>query len=344
LHRGGKQFRVDPEEKKNCGVKIRGTRSLTVKVYNESETQAATRRIEVYDTVRIVLGLLLLTAAGLKGYQLATSPTPGTHLLNTRWFLILTVEYELLLGIWLLSGWRRRDAWRIALFSFAVFACVTLYKALSGEASCGCFGQIEVSPWITLVLDLAIVASLLIWWPATARVPLQANQQFKRLIATLALAALLGGPAGYLMANYTPAALADDGDIFGDSEFVVLEPETWVGKPFPLLNYIDIGDQLSAGEWVVVLYRHDCPHCVEELPKYERLARESADDPDAPRVALIEMPSYAPPSHDPVPIDTACVRGKLDDSREWFVQTPAEIRIKSMGRVISIESGEGWNR
>jgi len=303
------------------------TSLLTITTQFEGAPQTATQRSEVYIIIRIALGLLLLSAAGLKGYQLATSPTPDTHLLNTRWFLILTVEYELMLGLWLLSGWRKRDAWLITLISFAVFACVTLYKAISGEASCGCFGQVEVNPWVTLVLDLSIVAALLIWRPTAKQTPRQANQQSKRLIATLALAALLGGPAGYLMANYTPAALADSGDIFGDSEFVVLEPETWVGKRFPLLNYIDIGDQLAKGKWTVVLYRHDCPHCLEELPKYERLARELSNESNAPSVSLIEMPFYATSSNDPVSANTMCLRGKLDDSREWFVQTPVSLSV-----------------
>ena len=35
--------------------------------------------------------------------------------------------------------------------------------------------------------------------------------------------------------------LVTSGDIIGDSDFVVLEPETWVGKVFPLIPYIDIG-------------------------------------------------------------------------------------------------------
>ena len=54
-----------------------------------------------YDVVRVVLGLLLLVAAGLKGYQLATEPLVAAGVLNSGWFLIGTVEFEFFLGLWL---------------------------------------------------------------------------------------------------------------------------------------------------------------------------------------------------------------------------------------------------
>ncbi len=57
-----------------------------------------------YGVVRVALGLLLLTAAGLKGYQLATEPVAEDGLLTSRWFLIAVVEFELTFSLWLLSG------------------------------------------------------------------------------------------------------------------------------------------------------------------------------------------------------------------------------------------------
>ncbi|HYW80399.1 MAG TPA: hypothetical protein VE890_12515 [Thermoguttaceae bacterium] len=60
------------------------------------------RRLAGCDIVRVALGLLLLVAAGLKGYELATSPVAGTSLLDSRWFLIGLVEFEFVFGPWLL--------------------------------------------------------------------------------------------------------------------------------------------------------------------------------------------------------------------------------------------------
>ena len=63
-------------------------------------------RLAGYDVVRVLLGLLLLTAATLKGVELATEPVANTSLLTSRWFLVIQVEF--LFGLWLLSGLRPR--------------------------------------------------------------------------------------------------------------------------------------------------------------------------------------------------------------------------------------------
>ena len=58
-----------------------------------------------------VLGILLLTAAVLKGLQLLTEPVANSNIWSYRPFLILTVELELALAIWLLSGPFKKAAW-----------------------------------------------------------------------------------------------------------------------------------------------------------------------------------------------------------------------------------------
>ena len=50
---------------------------------------------------------------------------------------------------------------------------------------------------------------------------------------------------------------------------VVLKPEAWVGKRFPLIGYIELDltlAELSKGCWLVALYRHDCSHCKDVVP------------------------------------------------------------------------------
>ena len=70
------------------------------------------------------LGILLLTAAILKGRQLLTEPVANNDIWSYRPLLILTVEFELGLGIWLLSGLFRKAAWLASLvcFSFTAIA------------------------------------------------------------------------------------------------------------------------------------------------------------------------------------------------------------------------------
>ena len=81
-------------------------------------------------------------------------------LLHSRTFLIGIVEFELLLGLLLLSGILPRLTWAASLLCFGGFALASLYKALSGDASCGCFGKLPVNPWYTVGLDSVAVASI----------------------------------------------------------------------------------------------------------------------------------------------------------------------------------------
>lgn len=54
--------------------------------------------------VRTVLGLLLLTTAGLKAYGLRASALPQTGWLSAPWVQMAILRWEVILGVWLLSG------------------------------------------------------------------------------------------------------------------------------------------------------------------------------------------------------------------------------------------------
>lgn len=118
------------------------------------------------DIVMKLLAALLLIAAILKGYQLLTEPAANNDIWSYRPFLILAVEFELALGIWLLSGLFKKAAWLTTLTCFSLFSFITLYKALSGAESCGCFGSVHVNSWITLfAIDLPAVIALALFRP-----------------------------------------------------------------------------------------------------------------------------------------------------------------------------------
>ena len=65
---------------------------------------------------------------------------------------------------------------------------------------------------------------------------------------------------------------------------MVLEPENWVGQRLPIADSLDI--DLSAGNWTVLLHRHDCPVCREQVPRYEM--RATAGE----QIAIVEVPPY----------------------------------------------------
>lgn len=312
-----------------------------------------------YDVLRILLAALLLTAAGLKAYQLSTEPTLGTGLLDSRWLLIAAVEFELFFGLWLLANILPRATWAAAVGCFSVFTCISLYKALSGYATCGCFGRVAVNPWYTASFDLTIVCSLLYWRPCHVPSPfgrgsggedvsssvwsfITHHSSFiisSRASAVLLLWLAAGLPAGYTMCSYADTTLSDAGSIVGNSKIVVLEPENWVGKQFPLLDYIDVDDRLRRGRWVALLYHHSCPDCRAVI---RALSQEPATvfcGGDT-QVALLEMPPYGELKEALARPGACCVLGQVSSDRDWFVTTPAIIQL-SDGEVMKVHIGAG---
>ena len=233
---------------------------------------------------------------------------------------------ELLFGLWLLSGLRPVMTRRLAIGCFAVFSCFALTLAIQGAESCGCFGRAPVSPWFTLLFDLSTVALLLYFRPGGDGhiAPLTSPWRVTGLAAWFITVASIVGFATAFSPRY--ASVHDLAPTSGG--IVLLDPSEWIGQKFDLAKHIIINFDLSKGRWTVVLYHHDCSTCQEVIPRYERLASLEADQPDAPRIALIEVPPYASPGSGLVKNDSACVFGRLRDSNEWFVRTPAAITLR----------------
>ena len=153
-------------------------------------------------------------------------------------------------------------------------------------------------------------------------------------------ALLLGVSFTYRAVTYEPV---DDLSrvVAGDS--VLLKPGEWVGRDFPLIPHIDVGDQLAEGHWVVVLYRYDCGHCVRSMSGYVRQSRELAASAQGGKVALIQIPPQGPV---PMPGDVLSdpsfqiVLGGLRDDVGWFGLVPVELRLDS-GVVVEVAEGSG---
>jgi hypothetical protein len=149
----------------------------------------------------------------------------------------------------------------------------------------------------------------------------------------------LGGVVAAAALRFAPAKLTPGGDIEGTGP-VVVEPRDWVGQPCPLLAHTDLGGQLAAGEWLVVLYHQDCPRCREEIAQHEELARRTAGDKGAPRIAFVEVPAQGAPSG--VAGQTAdgpWLYGRLSAGKEWFMQTPLVLSLRE-GRCRSVRLPE----
>ena len=87
-------------------------------------------------------------------------------------------------------------AWTAALGFFSTVAGVSLYLALVGQTSCGCFGTVAVNPWATLGLDLTAILALLLCRPPPLSVlpsPQAKAYLFKTALAAGAAVVLIGG-------------------------------------------------------------------------------------------------------------------------------------------------------
>jgi len=200
-------------------------------------------------------------------------------------------------------------------------------------------------------MDLGAVLALLRWGPSHARQTSVLPSRKLALRASLVALAWfsVGLPAAVVMGMYQPPVLSGDGIIPSEDGLVVLEPEKWVGERMPLLPFIEdaagdqgareipLRDRLTRGQWIVVLYREDCPRCREELPRYAAIADRLREYGVSCRVAAIEVPPYGDGSLIESLKGTEIVHARLSDRRDWFAETPAVMQLVDRGIVSGVE-------
>ena len=274
-----------------------------------------------------VLGILLLTGAAMKGWQLLTEPMANNDIWSYRPFLIFVIEFEIALGVWLLSGLFKKTAWLAILACFSLFSFITLYKGLSGAASCGCFGSVHVNPWITLfAVDIPAVIALVIFRPTLSFLRKQESiavfvrnvlaplPSIPRFTAIFSVGIVILAVTGCVLAFNEPAKVT--------SGYEVLEPETWIGKELPIIEYIDVGKQIKKGIWLVLFYHYDCPDCVTAIKTYQDITK-LAGNGVFPKIVFIEVPPYG----QLVSQTSPCTLGQLPETKDWFVTTPAVVLL-----------------
>ena len=84
--------------------------------------------------------------------------------------------------MWLLSGRRPLGAWLAAVLTFAAFAVVSGYLGIIGQASCGCFGAIQASPWVAFSVDVVALVLLGIARPDFKALSAQNRGAWRRAI------------------------------------------------------------------------------------------------------------------------------------------------------------------
>jgi thiol-disulfide isomerase/thioredoxin len=94
---------------------------------------------------------------------------------------------------------------------------------------------------------------------------------------------------------------------------------------WPMLEYIDIKQQLQTGVWAALLYHYDCPDCTQAIPKYEEMYKSLKGNENAINFAFIEIPPYGNEKQQLISPDSKVTRGRLSDAKKWFLQTPVVV-------------------
>lgn len=272
------------------------------------------------DVISKGIACLLMFAAGMKAWQLATTVSLGEGLLRARWFNVVVIEFELAFTTLLIfSGWHKLTRYG-TIITFSVFACVSLFEAFSGVSNCGCFGVMQVNPWLTSILDIVIIG-LAIWSRkvnSNDRIFSVGKMGLGVLAWALVSALILGG----ISSGETKELSTLGAELVGADgrRTIVLEPEKWKNDELPLLPYIEpleVREQLKTGEWTIVLYRRGCSKCHETIAD---LALKGTS-----RVVCVEAPSIDNGGDGEIPFGFVCA--KLSANLDWFVETPTVISI-----------------
>ncbi len=126
--------------------------------------------------VRILVGVLFILSGLLKlndpiGFSIKLSEYFSAEVLNltflepyTLWFALFVVIYEIILGVFLLIGFKPKLTLWGLLLMIIFFTFLTFYSAYFNKVTdCGCFGDaVKLSPWGSFTKDLVFLALLLI--------------------------------------------------------------------------------------------------------------------------------------------------------------------------------------
>jgi len=106
-------------------------------------------------------GLLLLVAAILKAQGLAFSPVNMFGIFVNQTLIVILISYEVLLGLWLLTGYRGQVSQLLAIFTFILFVIISGYQTMIGAATCNCMGTLDIQPITIFVIDIVFLIVLI---------------------------------------------------------------------------------------------------------------------------------------------------------------------------------------
>ncbi|MFO0916653.1 MAG: hypothetical protein U0795_27105 [Pirellulales bacterium] len=270
-----------------------------------------------------MLGLVLLSTAAAKAIWLA--PETRVGIFRVPGVLQSVIAIEIVAAIWFLRFANQRPTaarWSATVL-FGAFAIYSLRAWWSGT-DCQCFGVRSLSPKWSLMIDMAVI--LLVWTVCRSPVrvpelmiessPIAAQSPSTSLFRT-AFLTLIGGLAVTLGTVQVGGAMRSAGLGRGRS-YAVLEPDKWLGRPYPLWSETVISEQVRDGVWMLVYYRRDCTHCQQIVPQLVEAAKSTQL-----RLALIELSGDGPMEI----FSPNVMHGQMSTDKQWLVTPPVGVLI-----------------
>jgi len=290
---------------------------------------------------RVVVPLWLAVGAVLKLMDLSPAHLPAAMIkwcggigFDLMFVLRFSIATELIVagGMVLLPPLAR---W-VGVAMLTAFLPVLIGDLLLGASSCGCFGAVKVSPWVTLVTDVTFLLGLLVLGRREPRLALTPNLPTSKVLVagvwsllsvlmafgvSVPAATKIGvsdGGSGEVGSGVGPA-LPEDG-------YYMPQYQDWIGRPFRELDVASwaskLPDDLENGLQYVIFYRKDCEHCHELM---ELHFSGSLEQPTT-AVAVPEREGF--PTENLQPFEcSGCRLAELPAGIDWFLQTPVLVRL-----------------
>jgi hypothetical protein len=305
---------------------------VAVRVESQVMTAGVAGAIAVI-LARVLVPLWFFAGAVLKLIDLSPSHLPaalikwlGGNGVDLMFVLRFGIAVELIVaGVMVLVPPLARWAGIVML---GAFLPVIVGDVALGADSCGCFGSVEVNPWITLVTDVTFLLGLVFLGRRDSRLALGPVLPTLRVVAVgvwsllsvfVAFALPADNPAGPSEITVSAVPVPADG-------YYLPDYEEWIGRPFRDLEIAawisGLPADLEMGQQYVIFFRKDCEHCHELMEVY---FNGSLDWP-ATAIAVPERDGWPTENLQPFPC-LECRMSELPAGIDWFLQTPVLVRL-----------------
>lgn len=287
--------------------------------------------------VRVIIPLWLGVGAVLKLIDGSPSNLPAALVkwlggigMDLRFVLEFSIAVEfVVVGVMILLPGLARFAGIIMLGSFLP---VLIGDVALGASSCGCFGAVQIPPWVTLVTDLFFLLSLVFMARGVPALAMPRSIPTWRVIAVGIWSVIAVALAFGLTAQTGPATTPDgqaENQVAnaGPTEGYYLPDYTaWQGQAFLDLDMAKwihgLPEDLDQGQRYLLFYRKDCEHCHELMEFF------FADELPLPTtaVAVPERAGFPTGSVQPF-VCGNCSLAELPAGVDWFMQTPVLVKL-----------------